>query len=230
MKFSFAKVLESWQSCPKTLSNIKIMKRYISKNCLLITAYCLLLTSCDFSKRIDTRAAVKELHEREVKRITPTQFVAQVDEWAHIITDSLNKNLAVNLEKRALIDSLSSKYRVEISTGSPINLQNPEFGKKVNEILDAYQYNAEKHLPQTDNIQKSDDEKFFFYTEPITLKNQLDGLKKTQIEALGKTLKFDSLSFRKKGDFVGLWLIKFSKKEVVRLSDPKHLRILSDKQ
>ena len=206
------------------------MNKYISINCLLITAICLLTTGCDFSKRIDTRAAVKELHEREVKRITPTQFVAQVDEWAHIITDSLNKNLTKNFEKRDLIDSLSSKYRVEILTGSPINLQNPAYGKKVNEILDAYQYNAEKHLPQVDNIQKSDDEKFFFYTEPITLKNQLNGLKKTQIEALGKTNKLDSLSFRKKGDFVGLWLVKFSKKEVVRLSDPKHLRVLSDKQ
>ena len=206
------------------------MKKYITINYLLFTAICLPLNSCDFSKRIDTRAAVKELHEREVKRITPTQFVAQVDEWAHIITDSLNKDLAKNLNKRALIDSLSSKYRVEILTGSPISLQNPAYGKKVNEILDAYQYNAEKRLPQTDNIQKSDDEKFFFYTEPITLKNQLDVLKKTQIETLGKTAKFDSLSFRKKGDFVGLWLVKFSKKEVVRLSDPKHLRVLSDKQ
>ena len=206
------------------------MKKYISINCLLIAAICLLTTDCDFSKRIDTRAAVKELHEREVKRITPTQFVAQVDEWAHVIVDSLNKNLAVNLEKRALIDSLSSKYRVDISTGSPSNLQKPAFGSKVNGILDAYQYNAEKHLPQTDNIQKSDDEKFFFYTEPIMLKNQFDGLKKNQIEALGNIAKFDSLAFRKKGDFVGLWLIKFSKKEVVRLSDPKHLRVLSDKQ
>jgi hypothetical protein len=114
--------------------------------------------------------------------------------------------------------------------GSPLSLQNSAFGKKANEILDAYQYNAEKHLPQTDNIQKSDDEKFYFYTEPITLKNQFDGLKKTQIEALGKAAKFDSLLFRKKGDFVGLWLVKFSKKEVIRLSDPKHLRKLSDKQ
>ncbi len=208
------------------------MKKYpkIFAYCLLFTSYFLLLNACDFSKRIDTRAAVKELNERKVKRITPTQFVAQVDEWAHIIVDSLNKNFSVNLEKRVLIDSLSSKYRVEILTGSPINLQNPAYGKKVNEILDAYQYNAEKHLPQIDNIQKSDDEKFFFYTEPITLKNQLDVLKKTQIEALGKTAKFDSLLFRKKGDFVGLWLVKFSKKEVVRLSDPKHLRVLSDKQ
>jgi hypothetical protein len=206
------------------------MEKYISINCLTLITIYLIAISCDFSKRIDTRAAVKELREREVKRITPAQFTAQVDEWGHIIVDSLNKNLAINLEKRALMDSLSSKYRVEISTGSPLNLQNPEFGNKVNEILDAYQYNAEKHLPQTDNIQKSDDEKFFFYTEPITLKNQFDGLKKAQIEILGKTTKLDSLSFRKKGDFVGLWLVKFSKKEVVRLSDPKHLRKLSDKQ
>ena len=206
------------------------MKKYISINYLFVTVIFLLTAGCDFSKRIDTRAAVKELKERQVKRITPTQFTAQVDEWGHIIVDSLSKNLAINLEKRALIDSLSSKYRVEISTGSPINLQNPTFGKKVNEILDAYQYNAEKHLPQTDNIQKSDDEKFFFYTEPIILKTQFDGLKKTQIESIGKIAKLDSLSFRKKGDFMGLWLIKFSKKEVVRLSDPKHLRKLSDKQ
>ncbi|MEY4538266.1 MAG: hypothetical protein RLZZ306_23 [Bacteroidota bacterium] len=206
------------------------MKKYISINYLLITAICLLTTGCDFSKRIDTTAAVKELKERQVKRVTPAQLTAQVDEWGKIIVDSLNKNLANNLEKRMLIDSLSNRYRVEILMGSPLSLQNSAFGKKANEILDAYQYNAEKHLPQTDNIQKSDDEKFYFYTEPITLKNQFDGLKKTQIEALGKAAKFDSLLFRKKGDFVGLWLVKFSKKEVIRLSDPKHLRKLSDKQ
>jgi hypothetical protein len=206
------------------------MEKNISINSLLIFAICVLITSCDFSKRLDTRAAVQELNERKVKRITPEQFTAQVDEWGHIIVDSLNKNLAVNLETRALIDSLSKKYRVEIFTGSPLNLQNPAFGKKVNEILDAYQYNAEKHLPQIDNIQKSDDEKFFFYTEPIILNKQFDGLKNTKIEALGKEAKFDSLSFRKKGDFVGLWLVKFSKREVVRLADPKHLRMLSDKQ
>jgi hypothetical protein len=206
---------------------MKISIKLIALSTLII-AYCL-TDACDFSKRIDTRAAVKELHEREVKRITPEQFNAQVDEWGHIIVDSLNKNLAITLEKRALIDSLSSKYRVEIFTGSPLKLQNPTFGKKVNEVLDAYQYNAEKHLPVVDNIQKSDDEKFFFYTEPITLDKQFEGLKKAKIEALGKESKFDSLSFRKKGDFVGLWLVKFSKREVVRLSDSKHLRKLSEK-
>jgi hypothetical protein len=199
------------------------------KNCLLFTVYCSLFTACDFSKRIDTTAAVKELKERQVKRITPAQFTAQVDEWGHKIVDSLNRNFVQNLEKRTVIDSLSKSYRVEILSGSPLKLQNPAFGKKVNEILDAYQYNAERRLPQIDNIQKSDDELSFFYTEPVILKNELDGLKKTQIEALGKANNLDSLAFRKKGDFVGLWLIKFSKREVVRLADPKHLMKLSEK-
>jgi hypothetical protein len=199
------------------------------KICLLLTVYWSLLASCDFTKRIDTRAAVKELHEREVKRITPAQFTAQVDEWGHQIVDSLNKKLVQNLENRAVIDSLSKSYRVQILSGSPLKLQNPTFGQKVNEILDAYQYNAERHLPQIDNIQKSDDEMYFFYTEPIILKNELEGLKKPRIEALSKTANLDSLAFRKKGDFVGLWLIKFSKREVVRLADPKHLRKLSEK-
>jgi hypothetical protein len=188
-----------------------------------------MLTSCDFSKRIDTTAAVKELHEREVKRITPAQFTAQVDEWGKIIVDSLNKNLAKNLDEKTLIDSLSSKYRVEILSGSPLKLQNPAFGNKINETLDAYQYNAENHLAQIDNIQKSDDEKFFFYTAPIMLNGQFDALKKGKIDALGIKAKLDSLTFRKKGDFVGLWLVKFSKKEVVRLADPKHLKKLSEK-
>jgi hypothetical protein len=202
---------------------------FSTKICLLLTVYCSLLIGCDFTKRIDTRAAVKELHEREVKRITPAQFTAQVDEWGHQIVDSLNKNLVKNLENRAVIDSLSKTYRVEILSGSPLKLQNPAFGQKVNEILDAYQYNSERHLPQIDNIQKSDDELYFFYTEPIILKSELEGLKKPRIETLGKTANLDSLSFRKKGDFVGLWLIKFSKREVVRLADPKHLRKLSEK-
>ena len=152
-----------------------------------------------------------------------------MDEWGHSMVDSLNKNLVQNLEKKSVIDSLSKSYRVEILSGSPLKLQNPAFGQKVNEIFDAYQYNAERHLPQIDNIQKSDDELSFFYTEPIILKNELEGLTKSRIEALSKTANLDSLMFRKKGDFVGLWLIKFSKREVVRLADPKHLMKLSEK-
>ena len=69
----------------------------------------------------------------------------------------------------------------------------------------------------------------FFIGLLLIKKNELEGLKKPRLETLGKTANLDSLAFRKKGDFVGLWLIKFSKREVVRLADPKHLRKLSEK-
>ena len=188
----------------------------------------LFLSSCDF-KRIDTTAAVKELHEREVKRITPGQFTAQVDEWGSVIVKKLNANLAKNLQDATLKDSLAKAYRVEITSGSPLRLKNPAWDKKINETLDAYQYNVAHNIAQIDNIQKSEDEAFFYYTSPIKGNQSLTKLSKKQLTDIGKQAKLDSLELKKEGDFLGLWVIKFSKKEVVRLADPKHLKVLSEK-
>ena len=60
----------------------------------LIIIFALALYSCDFSKRIDTTAAVKEMRERQVKRVLPQDIVNQVDVWG--------KDLQVNLEKGRL--------------------------------------------------------------------------------------------------------------------------------
>lgn len=199
------------------------------KSLLLIFFSNILLISCDFSKRIDTTAALKELHEREVKRITPAQFTAQVDEWGSTITKQLNTDLSKNLQNSSLKDSLAEAYRVEIFSGSPLQLKNPTWDKKINETLDAYQYNVEHNIPQIDNIQKSSDEAFYYYTSPITADKNLLKLDKNTLSTLGEKTKLDSLIFKKEGAFVGLWLIKFSKKEVVRLADPKHLKTLSTK-
>lgn len=203
---------------------------FLAKVFFIIFTVNILVSSCDFSKRIDTTAAVKELHEREVKRITPSQFIAQVDEWGGIIVRTLNKDLVKNLQDSLVVDSLAKTYRVEILSGSPLKLKNPAWDKKINEILDAYQYNVLHKLPQVENIQKSEDEVYFYYTAPIHANATLKKLSKKQIETLGVQAKLDSLPFRKEGDFIGLWLVKFSKKEVVRLADPKHLKELNSKQ
>lgn len=202
---------------------------FIMKSFFFLVVFNILLFSCDFSKRIDTTAAVKELHEREVKRITPAQFTAQVDEWGSMITKKLNADLSKNLQNTTLKDSLAKAYRVEIVSGSPLQLKNPAWDKKINETLDAYQYNVEHNIPQIDNIQKSEDESFFYYTSPITANQALLKLDKKQLNTIGEKAKLDSLPFKKEGAFLGLWLIKFSKKEVVRLADPKHLKVLSEK-
>ncbi len=188
-----------------------------------------LLLSCDFSKRIDTTAAVKELKERQVKRINSAQITAQVDDWGKKITQTLNTNLVKNVQNQALLDSLQKTYRISIWVGSPIKLQSSSLGPKVNEILDAYQYNAENHLPQIDNIQKSDDQEYYYYTAPIVLENQLKGLSQAQLQELTAKTKLDSIVYRQKGDLLGLWLLKFSKKDVIRLVDIKQLSKLNDK-
>lgn len=183
-----------------------------------------LLQSCDFSHRIDTTAAVKEMNERQVKRILPSQLTGEVDEWGKAIAQELNKDLVKSLSDKALIDTLAKRYRVEITAGTPLKLQSPSLDRKVNEILDAYQYNAEAKNPQIDNVQKTDDGSFFYFTSPILVDKKLANLsKKVQTEIATKT-NLDSLSFRKQGDFVGLWMIKFSKKEVIRLTDVKKLK------
>lgn len=210
------------------MKNITISFPHLLNSILIISLF-MLTISCDFSKRIDTTAAVKELHEREVKRITPAQFTAQVDEWGGLIVSILNKNLLKNLKDSTVLDSLAKGYRVAILSGSPLKLQNPAWDKKINETLDAYQYNAENGLAQIANIQKSEDETFYYYTAPIMWTNDFGKLSKSDLAKLTATAQLDSLGFRKKGDFLGLWLIRFSKKEVVRLADPKHLKKLSEK-
>ncbi len=206
------------------MTNYTFFQKFNRLNTALFLTGTLLIYSCDFSRRIDTTAAVKEMNERQVKRILPSQLTGEVDEWGKAIAQELNKDLVKSLSDKALIDTLAKRYRVEITTGTPLKLQSPSLDKKVNEILDAYQYNAEAKIPQIDNVQKTDDGSFFYFTSPILVDKKLATLsKKVQTEIATKT-NLDSLSFRKQGDFVGLWMIKFSKKEVIRLTDVKKLK------
>ncbi len=76
------------------------MKNYLI---LLVT---LSLYACDFSKRIDTTAAVKEMRERQVKRVLPQDIVNQVDIWGQAIQAELAQGHSA--------DTLASKNKVLI--------------------------------------------------------------------------------------------------------------------
>ena len=75
----------------------------------------------------------------------------------------------------------------------------------------------------------SEDQEHLYFTSPIVLENQLKSASKTQLQELLTKTKIDSLDFRKKGDLLGLWMIKFSKKDVIRLVDVKQLSKLNTK-
>ncbi len=187
------------------------------------------LWACDFNKRLDTSGVVQELKERQVKRVNSAQVTTLVDEWGHVIVAKLNQDLVKSIQQKTQIDSLQRLYRVTIQLGSPLKLQAPDLGNKVNQTLDAYQYNAENHLDAIDNIQASDDGEYLYFSSPVVLQDQFKGMKTTDIQALAQATKLDSLAFRKKGDMLGLWLIRFTKKEVIRLVDVKSLQKLQVK-
>ena len=101
----------------------------------------LLCFSCDFSQRIDTRAAVKEMKSKQVKRVLPEQIVAQVDVWGQ----ALEKN------PKALPAEITFKtYR-----GQANKLIQQVSDKKLKEVLDAISYSLSQKQVIPPSIQKN---------------------------------------------------------------------------
>lgn len=128
------------------------MKKYLII-VLAFTAY-----ACDFSKRIDTTAAVKEMRERQVKRVLPQDIVNQVDVWG--------KELQANLAKGQGADSLSSKNKVLIQSGSIETLKKSVKDAKINEILDAIAFGISQKQEIPPSIQKNSTADSLYYIYP----------------------------------------------------------------
>ena len=125
------------------------------------------LSSCDFSTRIDTTAAVKEMKAKQVKRVLPEQIVNQVDTWGLGVQKEIEKKLS---EKSALdLAALSKKYGISILVGKPSELNAEVRDQKIKEILDALDYSQSIHQEIPPSIQKnaSGDSLFYIFTHPV---------------------------------------------------------------
>jgi hypothetical protein len=128
------------------------------KNTLLILLT-LSLYACDFSKRIDTTAAVKEMHERQVKRVLPQDIVNQVDSWG--------QTLQAELAKGTSADSLEVKNKVLIQTAAIPALKKSIKDIKISEILDAMEYGISQKQEIPASIQKNSTGDSLFYVYPM---------------------------------------------------------------
>jgi hypothetical protein len=128
------------------------------KNTLLILLT-LSLYACDFSKRIDTTAAVKEMHERQVKRVLPQDIVNQVDSWG--------QTLQAELAKGTSADSLEVKNKVLIQTAAIPALKKSIKDIKISEILDAMEYGISQKQEIPASIQKNRTGDSLFYVYPM---------------------------------------------------------------
>jgi hypothetical protein len=144
------------------------MKKYL----IIILAFT--VYACDFSKRIDTTAAVKEMRERQVKRVLPQDIVNQVDVWG--------QELQANLAKGQVADTLSSKNKVSILSGSIETLKKSVKDAKINEMLDAIAFGLSQKQDIPASIQKNSSGDSLYYIYPTNDGNvMLIGFSKKQV-------------------------------------------------
>ena len=144
------------------------MKKYL----IIILAFT--VYACDFSKRIDTTAAVKEMRERQVKRVLPQDIVNQVDVWG--------QELQANLAKGQVADTLRSKNKVSIQSGSIETLKKSVKDSKINEMLDAIAFGLSQKQDIPASIQKNSSGDSLYYIYPTNDGNvMLIGFSKKQV-------------------------------------------------
>ncbi|MBP6385314.1 MAG: hypothetical protein KA327_01715 [Pseudarcicella sp.] len=175
-------------------------------------------------QRLDTKAIVAEMKQRQVKRITSSMLIARIDD------------LALNFKKEFFTDSSLAKTnpdslkKIGQHDGTDIFIGKPDFLKtktqdpKVQEVLDAYQYNLEKKLPSFANIQKNSEGNLFFYTEPLSKENLFQNASEKTIKSFLST--FDLVGNYKNGNMetTGILMIVFHKNEVIKRMDTKLIK------
>ena len=113
------------------------------KHALLLFAL-IALQACDFSKRIDTAAAVKEMKARQVKRVLPQDIVNQVDTWGQEIQS----------KGATKLDSATKALLITVRVGTPASLNASFKDAKMVEIMDALDYSIGQKQEIPPSIQK----------------------------------------------------------------------------
>jgi hypothetical protein len=124
------------------------------KHTLLLFAL-IALQACDFSKRIDTAAAVKEMKARQVKRVLPQDIVNQVDTWGQ----------EIQAKGAAKLDSATKALQISVRNGAPVELKSSFKDAKMVGIMDALDYSISQKQDIPPSIQKNTagDSLYYFY-------------------------------------------------------------------
>lgn len=150
--------------------------------------FLLLLAGCSSENRVDNsnKALANEIKQSQIKRITNEQLISTIDVWGkelvkktqEALADEIVKSqkpmniLCNDLSRLPIVAAYEREYGVKIGLLTPADSANSELDSKEKELLAAYLYNAERKLPQSDNIQKLNDT-LFVYNAPVADNTQI---------------------------------------------------------
>lgn len=208
---------------------------------LLLIASCCLACNPD---RVDTRAVKKELDKLKIKKIPEGQILSKADSLGSLVSANLQGLISKKLDSSFLkggikaaipfcnlatyeeVRNAEQEFHAQIRrTSFPDKLANikhtpDEDGK---EILDAYAYSIEQKLPLYKGVQVKDTE-ILFHSPILLAENQClrchgtpgVDLSEEDFQTLKSLYPQYRSTNRKMNEFLGMWMIKFDKKELIR--------------
>lgn len=198
------------------------------------------LSACRFDgKKHVPKELIPGVEKRAVHVLTPSEIISEGMRQGQLIIDSLQDSLSSQLLQLAsedslvywqdlakadhfpLKDSLAQDYNVQISYR---DAENPPEDSVLNNLWEAYQYNAAQGLSMEDNIQQLHGTERFLFTRAIALDSSLvHQLRKVQTPTAQKVA--DSLADTEDNGLVGVWVVHLQKKYVIA-----HYVVPADKQ
>lgn len=215
------------------------MKKIISSATILI-----LLLSCGPQERVSKETFEEVNQAMEVKRLTEAEILEEAMIWGDSISTEAQSQLLSALQKAIaengvpgavdfcsvqalpILTSVGEKYGVSIRRASNRS-RNPKDNptEEEKEILDAYEFNAEKGNTSEPNIQKFENGEVYLYTKAIMIPGGFclschgEPGKEINTETLEKLTELypqDNAKGHKVGDLRGMWSIRIPKSEVVK--------------
>jgi len=201
----------------------------------------LLYTGCD-DQRADRTGFKEEKAKRELKKVSEAEIMNEATRIGQTIVNEAEKFLEdkssdfmenhtddplrkANVSWIHAMDSLEKLYDAEIRYLSLITSKDSHVISPVEaELLDAYQYNIEKNISLSENIQKTDNN-HLLYNSPlkITATSCLRCHGKPGEEVADQTLSSLDQNYPKSkvygyelGSVLGFWSIRLSQKKIIQ--------------
>lgn len=187
-----------------------MIKRLFEWNNQLLLAGLLFVVSCHQAPPGDSKAIKEELRQREIVHLTPSQITERAYEFGDSLSNLCEKELNNELKTRKTISCIPTFERISAPIAKKFDAsfrrlglwKSPDLSKaSKNEktLLEAYVYSYQNKQALPVNLQKLGD-KEFLYTRPLTISDNRC---------------ISCHSGYAVGDTLGLWVLKFPKRQVV---------------
>ena len=189
----------------------------------------LLIWGCEF-KRMDTSGMAREMKDRKIKHVTPSQLTTLADLWGSRIAQQLNQDFPTSMQDPAQIDSLEKAYGATIRFETFEVLNRADLDPKAREVYEAYQYTARQRQVADPNVQKLQNGADLLYTAPVVFSPEIStrwqALSDRERQALTQQFGLNPADTSGTGKFLGLWSMTFPRKELILRVDAKDLKKL----